>query len=308
MDSILSMIFSTDFFYFAIRMSTPIVFATLAVLVSNKAGVVNIGVEGAMLLAALMGVVGSAQFQNVWAGLLTAVLSGIFVSMLLAFFHLVMGTDTILTGIAINMMASGLTIFILFILTGDKGVSTGLASKTIPNIEIPLIKDIPFLGPVVSGQNLLTYLALISIILLVFFLKKTKTGLYIRATGENDEAVITAGISANRIKVYALILCGVFAGLGGAFMSMAYVSMFTKDMVAGRGFIALAAEAMGMGNPWLSSISAILFGFADALSNNLQLFNVPSEITRMIPYILTVVALAVYAYREKKKAARENIE
>ena len=170
-----------------------------------------------------------------------------------------------------------------------------------PNVQIPFIKNIPILGDILSGHSVLTYLAFLMVIVIAFFLKRTRLGTYIRAAGENSDSVETAGISVKKIRFEALLISGAVAGLGGAFMSMAYVSMFTKDMVAGRGFIALAAEAMGHGTPLLSMLSALVFGFADALGNNLQLFNLPSELTRLMPYIFTIIALAVYAAREKNK-------
>ena len=301
MKMLLEIIFSADFLHSVIRLSTPILFATMAAVLSDRAGVLNIGIEGTMLFSALMGVVGSAYLGSVWLGVLTAMLAGIAFSALVAFFHLKMETDIVLTGIALNLMSSGLTIFILYILTGDKGVSTGLQSGTVPNVQIPVIRNIPILGDILSGHSILTYLAFLTVVLIAFFLKRTRLGTYIRAAGENSDSVETAGISVKKIRLEALLISGAVAGLGGAFMSMAYVSMFTKDMVAGRGFIALAAEAMGHGTPVLSMLSALVFGFADALGNNLQLFNLPSELTRLMPYIFTIVALAVYAAREKNK-------
>ncbi|MBP6492189.1 MAG: ABC transporter permease, partial [Clostridia bacterium] len=263
--------------------------------------VLNISIEGTMLFAALMGVVGSAYTQSAWLGLLIAILSGVFYAGILSFFHLKLKTDIVLTGIALNLMASGLTVSILYLLTGDKGVSTALPSKVLPSITVPVIEDIPFLGTVLSGQNVLTYFSIIILIILSIFLKHTRTGMHIRAVGEFPTAVETAGISVAKTRLIALLISGGIAGMGGAFMSMAYLSMFTKDMVSGRGFIALAAEAMGRGMPFLSLLASLLFGFADALSSSLQLFNISSELTRLVPYILTVVALGIYAAREQKK-------
>ena len=306
MKQLLDLLLTMDFVHLVIRLSTPILLATIAVLISDRAGVTNIGVEGTMLFAALMGVFGSAYGKSVWIGLLCAVLAGILFSAIISLFHLKLGTDIVLTGIAINQLASGLTIFLLYIFTGDKGVSSSLRSGTIPDINIPVIKNVPILGELLSGHNLLTYLAFILVIVTSIFLRKTKLGTYIRAVGENSESVETAGISPKVIQLKALLISGAIAGLGGAFMSMAYVSMFTKDMIAGRGFIALASEAMGCGKPLLSMISALLFGLADAVSNDLQLINIPGELTRIIPYIVTVLALAMYAYREKIKKENKN--
>lgn len=296
----IDIIFSADFVHSIIRLSTPILFATMAVLLSDRAGVTNISIEGTMLFASLMGVVGSAFSQSALIGVICAVISGVLFSSVLAFFHLKLETDIVLSGIALNLLSSGLTIFILFLLTGDKGVSTGLPSKSVPEVTIPLIHNIPILGDILSGHNVLTYLAFLSVIVVSVFLKKTRLGTYIRAVGENASSVETAGISVKKIRLKALLLSGALAGFGGAFMSMGYVSMFTKDMVAGRGFIALAAEAMGRGIPGLSTLSALFFGLADALSNNLQLFNFPSELTRIMPYAFTIVALAFYAVKKQR--------
>lgn len=306
MDQLLSLIFTMDFVHLVIKLSTPILLATIAVLISDRAGVTNIGVEGTMLFAALMGVIGSAYMNSVWLGLLIAMLSGVLFSAIISLFHLKLGTNIVLTGIAINQLASGLTIFLLFVLTGDKGVSSSLQSKTVPDIHIPIIENIPIVGELLSGHNLLTYVAFLLVIITSVFLRKTKIGTYIRAVGENPESVETAGISPKLIQFKALLISGAIAGIGGAFMSMAYVSMFTKDMIAGRGFIALAAEAMGCGKPFLSMISALVFGLADAISNDLQLVNIPSELTRIIPYIVTVIALAIYAYRDQKKKRKKD--
>lgn len=300
---------SADFLYSVIRLSTPILLATMAVLVSDRAGVTNISIEGSMLFAALMGVVGSAFTGNCYLGLVTAILAGMAFALLLAFFHLKLRTNLILTCIALNSLASGLTVFILFLLTGDRGVSTALRSVDLPKVDIPFIRDIPFLGQVLSGQNLLTYIVILTVIVVAILLYKTKLGIYIRAVGENPAAVETAGFPANRIRFFALLISGAIAGMGGAFMSMAYVSGFTKDMVSGRGFIALAAEAMGRGHPLWSTIASLLFGFADSLANNLQVLGIPSDIARMFPYILTIIALSIYAARArgKRKGARRAI-
>lgn len=301
---ILSVVGSASFLYSVIRLTTPILFATMAVLISDRAGVTNISIEGTMLLAALMGVIGSAISQNCWVGLLIAMLSGMGFAALLALFHLLLKTNLILTCIALNSLSSGLTVFLLFVVSGDRGVSTALRSVDMPKVDLPFIRDIPFLGEVLSGHNVLTYLALAVVILVSLTLFKTKLGTYIRAVGENPKAIQTAGINAARIRLIALIISGAIAGMGGAFMSMGYISGFTKDMVSGRGFIALAAEAMGRGLPSLSMASAFLFGFTDSLANNLQVLGLSSDLARMFPYIITVIALSVYAWRAWSKSAQ----
>lgn len=295
--SIFGIISSPTFLYSVLRLTTPILLATMAALVSDRAGVTNISIEGTMLFSALMGVIGSAWAQNCWVGLLTAVVAGMLFSSLLAFFHLMLRTNLVLTCIALNSMSSGLTIFILYMLTGDRGVSTALPSVDLPKVAIPGLRAIPFLGEVLSGQSALTYIAVVVVVLVAVLLYKTKLGTYIRAVGENPQAIETAGFPARRIRFYALIISGAIAGMGGAFMSMAYVSGFTKDMVSGRGFIALAAEAMGRGRPLLSTLAALLFGFTDSLANHLQVLGLSSDLARMVPYVITIIALSVYAWR-----------
>ena len=212
---ILQVIGSSTFLYSVLRLTTPILFATMAALVSDRAGVTNISIEGAMLFAALMGVVGSAYAQSCWVGLLVAIAAGVVFSLLLAFFHLWLKTNLVLTCIALNSLSSGLTIFILYMLTGDRGVSTALHSINMPKVNIPLLKDIPFLGEVLSGHNVLTYMAIIVVVLVAILLYKTKLGIYIRAVGESPKAIETAGFSSRRIRLYALIISGVIAGMGG---------------------------------------------------------------------------------------------
>ena len=297
---VLSVIASPSFLYSVLRLSTPILLATMAALVSDRAGVTNISIEGTMLFSALMGVVGSAFTQSCWVGLLVAIVAGMLFSLLLSFFHLWLKTNLVLTCIALNSLSSGLTIFILFMLTGDRGVSTALQSVDLPKLDLPLIRNIPFVGDVLSGHSVLTYLAVVVVILVAVLLYKTKLGTYIRAVGESPQAIETAGFPARRIRFLALLISGAIAGMGGAFMYMAYVSGFTKDLVSGRGFIALAAEAMGRGRPLMSSLAALLFGFTDSLANNLQVLGLSSDLARMFPYVITIIALSIYAGRSSR--------
>ena len=229
---VLSVIGSAEFLYSVLRLSTPILLATMAALISDRAGVTNIAIEGTMLFAALMGVVGSAAAQSSWIGLLVAIASGMLFSLLLAFFHLRLRTNLVLTCIALNSMSSGLTVFILFLLTGDRGVSTALRSVDLPRISIPLLEDIPFVRDVLSGQNVLTYMAIAVVVLVAILLYKTRLGTYIRAVGENPQAVATAGYPADRIRFYALLISGAIAGHG----RRVYVHGLCQRLYQGHGF------------------------------------------------------------------------
>ena len=295
MDSLFSAIFSADFISSVLRLSTPILFAGLASLITDKAGVINIGLEGIMLSAALAGVVGSAFGGNAFVGLLLALVVGVAIGLLMAYFAIGLKTDIVLTGIALNLMASGGTVFLLYVITKDKGMSTSLKSFTMPVIQLPLIKSIPVLGDILSGHNLLTYLAFLFTILVWILLYRTPLGLRIRVVGENISAAESVGIPVKKVQFTALAISGVLASMGGAYMSMGYMDKFARDMTAGRGFIALAAEALGRATPLGTLIASLFFGMVDALSSNLQILNVPVQFVQMLPYVCTIVGLVIYS-------------
>lgn len=303
---ILNIIFSTQFGYAVLRVMTPILFAALAALITDRAGVINIGLEGIMLSSALAGVIVSAYASSAFIGVLGAVGVGILLSLLLAYFSLNLKTDIILTGTAINLLADGGTVFILYLAAHDKGVSTSLKSKVVPKVVLPLIKDIPVIGPVLSNHNLLTYIALLSVLIVYILLYKTSLGLRIRAVGEMPSSAKSVGINVVKTQYIALIISGIFTGLAGAYMSMGYVSLFSRNMTAGRGFIALAAEAMGRATPLGTLAASLLFGFADSLSNSLQALRVPAEFVQMLPYAFTVICLVVYSIEQSAKLKKNK--
>lgn len=305
LDSLFNVIFTTDFAFSVLRVTTPILFAALGALISNRAGIINIGMEGIMLVSALAGVIISAYTQSAWIGLLGAVMAGTMIAGLLAFFTLKFKTHIILGGIAINMFASGGTVFLLYLLSGDKGSSTSLPSKVLPSIDIPLLKDIPVLGPIFSGHHILTYLSIIAVFVVYYMLKRTPLGLRIRSVGENPHAAQSVGVSVIKIQYTALLLSGFFAGLGGAYMSMGYLSLFTRDMVAGRGWIAIAAESMGRSTTVGTALTSLLFGAADALANAFQVLKIPAELIATLPYVATVIGLIIYAVSETRKKNRK---
>ena len=261
--------------------------------------------EGIMLFSALFGVIFSSMTQSWVFGILLTMVAGGFIGLFLAFFVLNMKTDEILAAVAINLMASGATVLLLLAYSGDRGSSTSVASVSAPTIAIPLIQSIPFLGKILSGQNILTYLSLLMVIVMHLFLYKTPLGLKIRAVGENKNAAESVGISSRKIKYIALVLSGMLCSLGGYFMSGGYMNMFNKEMSAGRGFIALAASAMGRDTPIGGLLVSLLFGASQAFGNEIQ----PSypkimELIQMIPYLVTLIGLAVFSYIIMKRKAK----
>ncbi len=298
-DVVLRSIFSAAFLASVLRISTPLILPALGGLITDLSGAVNIALEGIMLTSAFTGVVVSAYSGSVFLGVLAGIASGILISFILGWFHLYLETDIILAGIAINILATGGTIFLLYVLTGDKGNSQSLASGRVPNINLPLIQDIPFLGRVISGQHIFVWIAFILTWLVSIYLYRTPWGTHLRAVGENPQAAETMGINVKRTRMIALLISGFLASFGGMTMSMAYLTIFQREMTAGRGFIALAAVYLGGRKPWGTLLAAILFGFADALSHQLGSLRIPSQLVQTIPYIVTILALVVYNLREQ---------
>ncbi len=297
----LQSLLSPDFFNAILRATTPILFAALASSVASKSGITNMALEGIMLFSALFGVIFSAMTGNFAMGLLLTMVAGGVIGLLLAFFVLNLKTDEILAAIAINLMATGGTVLLMLAVSGDRGSSTSISSVSAPKVVIPLIDKIPFLGQILSGQNLMTYLALLAVLVMHVFLYKMPLGLKIRAVGENKNAAESVGISARKIQYIALILSGVLASMGGYFLSGGYMNMFTKDMSAGKGYIALAASAMGGDTPVGAFLVSLLFGAAQALANMMQLTEIPHELIQMVPYLTTLVGLGIYSYAGLKK-------
>lgn len=300
--------FIIDFLFMWIRVATPILLCALGAILCQQSGVVNLGLEGIMLISALAGVLGSAIGGNLFWGIVAGIGSALVVSSLFAYFHLVLKANAVLCGTAINTIAGGLTVFVLQLATGEKGSSSSLKSYAFPKIQIPIIKDIPVLGDIISGHNLLTYFAILMVIFLSIFLYKMPMGLRIRAVGENPHAAASVGLNVTRIRFMAILLCGIFAGLGGMYLSMGYLTMFTRGMVAGRGFIALAACAMGQATPIGVLISAGVFSFFDGLSNILQMLSIPTEFIQMLPYAATILGITAYSIQKINRTKKKGKE
>ncbi len=249
LDVVLGSIFSAAFLASVLRISTPLILPALGGLISDLSGAVNISLEGIMLAAAFTGVVVSAYSHSWVLGVLSGLAAGVIIAALLGFFHLYLKTNIILAGLAFNIMSSGGTVFLLYILTKDKGSSSSLASLRVPNIDIPVIQNIPILGEIISGQNIFVWLAFILTALTGLLLYRTRLGAHIRAVGENAAAAESVGINVRRTQLIALLLSGFLASMGGLDLSMAYLKFFQRDMTAGRGFIALAAVYLGGRKP-----------------------------------------------------------
>ncbi len=309
-EQLLSMVFSADFLASVVRITAPILFAALGAVIAEKAGVTNIGLEGTMMITALFGTLTSYWTQSWVIGIICAMLVGMLLGLMMGFFALKLKTDIILAGIAVNMLGGGGTIFLLYMFTGMRGNTGALVSPNIliPTINIPGIAGIPILGDILSGHSVLTYVAFLLVWAIWVLLYKTSLGLNIRAVGENSNAASSVGVSVLKIKYIAIALSGVLAGLGGAFMSMYYSQGWNSGMVAGRGFIALAAQAMGRGEPVGAMLSSLLFGLAQALRTKVSgLQGVSSYLVSLIPYVVTVIGLVIYAISTTRKLKKRRV-
>ena len=298
----ISFIFSENFLNSSISYALPIIFAAFAALISNKANIVSINIEGSMSVSALCGALVSYYTQSWVIGLLAAIAAGIGMSQLLALSAIRLKTDSFLSGIALNTFASGSCVLVLYLVLGVKGDSSMAPSVLIPQIRIPLLSQIPVIGPALFAQNLLFYVAIISLFALLFLLYRTRLGTKIRATGYNPEATASVGIKTGRVQTISLVFCGIFCGLGGAYLSMANLGYFSAGMVSGRGFIGIAAEAMGAGKPVLTMLFSLLFGAVDYFAVGGQtVISAPYELLNTLPYIMTLAALLIYSVTNKKR-------
>src|SRR3990170_6510965 len=275
----------------ALRMAVPVAFGSLGGIFSERAGVINIGLEGMMLTSAFAGVAASYYSGNPWLGVLAAVLVGGLLGLLHALITVKFVGDQIVSGTGINIFALGFTAYMSQVIWGSRGASDSV--QGLPVVHIPLLKDIPIIGDIFGAHTPLVYLMLIVTVLSYIVLFKTPIGLRIRAVGEHPAAADTAGINVFKTKYLCIMVSGMLAGLGGAFLSLGHLNLFVYGMTGGRGFIALAAMILGKWKPFGAFGASVLFGFADALQMRLQALGLlPPQIILTILYILTVVVLA----------------
>ena len=299
----LEFLISPNFWASVLASTTPVLLATLAANIMTKSGLFNLGIEGTMLICALAGVLGSAFSGSLFVGALIGVVMGIAVSFVLGYFILKMNAPMNACGVAINLAATGGTVFILVMVCGSKNNSTSLVSGSFPNIDIPILENIPVLGDILSGQNFVTYLSWFFVAACYFILYHTKLGLNIRAVGENEEAARSAGINVLATKFIALAMCGVFCAFGGMYLSMGAMHSFTAGMVSGRGFLSLAMDAIAQGNPLVGCASSFLYGFSDTITVYLQLYsNLDLKLISAFPYVFILVVLIII------QAVRSGIE
>ncbi|MBQ9987825.1 MAG: ABC transporter permease [Erysipelotrichales bacterium] len=303
MDSnIISSFFTADFVFVVIRVGVPLLFAAMSAYIAALAGISNIAVEGIMIFGALFGVYFSAITGSAWGGLAGVVAIGILCALVIAFFTMKMKANPIMIGIALNLFAADISIWLLLVWTGSKGTTASLPSKVLPTVNIPFLENIPILGEILSGHYFLTYVCIVLAILLAILVYKTPLGLHMKACGLDAHAAESVGIKVNRVRLIAIILSGIFAALGGAYLSMGYMSIFSNNMTASRGWIGIAAQAVGQGNFLIVVITTAVFAFAQGIVNRLALTTLPAELINTIPYIFVLIGLIGLSINEYRKA------
>lgn len=283
-----------------IAAAIPILLAALGGTLTYYAGIFNIAMEGMMLGGAFFGVLGSFYFGSWVMGIMCAVLGALVMALIFVLFSVVLKVDEFVTGIGLNLFALGTTTYLLRQIFEVKGAFAGPGIVPVPAIDIPLIQDIPFLGEVISGHNLIIYLTALATVGVAYLVFKTRFGLRLRAAGYNATCLDTSGVSTAAVRIWSLLLCGVLCGLAGAYLSLGYVTLFSENMSAGRGWISLAAVIMVNGHPLGIALISLLFGFSDGLGLFLQRA-LPSQFTSMVPYVATLIALFVYSIRKKER-------
>jgi ABC-type uncharacterized transport system permease subunit len=285
-----------------LRFATPLTLAALGGILSERSGVINVGLEGMMLMGAFFGIFGADLLDSWFLGLLVGMAAGGLLAFVHAFFAINLRADQVVSGMALNFLALGVTGYVFLDHYGDQGTPDNIGR--VPDVSIPGVKNLSFFGDAIGHMNLLTWLALIGVVALSVFLFRTPRGLRLRSVGEHPRAAVSVGISVPRTRYVAVTLSGMLAAMGGAYLSIAFVGSFNQGMTAGRGFIALAAVIFGNWRPGGALAAALLFGFSSALAQRLPAFSPSGAVLfQALPYVLTLIAVAGVIGRSRPPAA-----
>ena len=305
---VLETIFNVSLIAATLRTTTPILLVALGGTFTTKAGIFNIGLEGQMLLGAFFAVLGSIWTQSAWGGVAIGVLAAMCVALTFSIFVVTLRANEVVVGLALNILAGGLTITLTKAIFGTRGSIVSGDIVGLPRLHIPVIEDLGSLGKALGSFTPLIYLAFILVFVVWVIIYRTRLGLYIRVAGEKPAAAEALGIPTGLMQHIASLLCGLFAGLAGAHLSLGYITMFAENMSSGRGFMAVAVLIFSAGDPVKVLFGCLLFGFADALSLRLQTFGLSSYLVLTVPYLVTLGALFLLTYRQRPKIFRETAE
>ncbi|WP_320128366.1 ABC transporter permease [uncultured Sphaerochaeta sp.] len=304
----------------SLRLATPVILAALAAALCNRAGVLNLAIEGEMLWGSFIAIVATYLFRNhtvlgvmhpvlaTYLGVFVAMIFGAMMGWFFAWLHTRFRVDLVILSIAINMLASETTVYLMRVLFHQSGTWSDPSIVQLPSYSLPLISRIPMLGKLFSGYNIIVYATWVLAIIMVILFSKTKYGRYLKAVGENPEAARSVGISVKKVQYSALILSGSMACLGGAFLSVGHLTLFTRDMSSGRGWLGNAAALFGFNNPGGSFFAGLFFGIADAVALRLQnVTKIPPYVIQILPYFLTLVILGLVSYKAKLQKSRNSL-
>ena len=289
-----------------LRLATPIALAALGGVITERSGVTNIALEGCMLVGAFFGIVAADKTGSLPVALVVALLAGALLAALHALASVTFRADQIVSGMALNILASGLTSYLNYELYGTTGTPADLPG--IPPLTLPVINGLPFVGDVIGKQNSVVWVMFVLVILLQLFLFRTVPGLRLRAVGEHPRAAETVGVDVRRTRYWAVIASGALAAIGGVYLSMGVSGSFTDNMTNGRGFIGMAAMIFGRWTPVGALVASLIFGYGDALSVSLQGASIgdlrfPVQLLSTIPYLFTILAVAGFVGRSRAPAA-----
>lgn len=297
--------FIVDILFLAIQLSIPIVLGALCGTIAERSGVILLGVEGLMLFGSFFGVVGVYLTDNPWIGVLFSILVGAIMGLLYGIFVLRYRAQQSVVGVGFNLLGSGLTAVLLKMIWDAEGMSTTV--KTVPTVTIPVLNKLPLIGRLFDHQTPYLYMMILIVIGTWIIMYKSKIGLRLRAMGENPHAVQTAGIQVNKYRYFALIISGMIAGLAGSYLSISQNNLFVTDMVAGRGFMGLAANIFGGWHPLGSLGASYIFSVAQAIRFKLVDVGLPTHLISMLPYITTLLVLLGVGMKAKSAAAPEGL-
>jgi simple sugar transport system permease protein len=304
MSEILDQLLQVGFFAAMLRVATPLLLATLGELFCERSGVLNLGIEGIMLIGAMTGFTAAYLTGDLWLGLLAAGLTGVLFGLLLGLLTVTLGLSQHVAGLGITLFCSGLSFFLYRLIFGQPSQPPNIeAFKPIP---LPLLADIPILGPILFNQVALVYLALLLVPLTAFLLSRTPWGLDLRTVGENPHAAVSAGVSVPAMRYQALMIGGALMAIGGAYLALAQFNAFTFGVISGRGWVCIALVVLGQWDPWRAAAAALLFGLVDAFQLRMQSaggIDLPYQLFLMLPFLVTIIAMAVFSRSARAPAA-----
>lgn len=299
-----SSIFNMGLFQNTLRTATPVILAGLGCLMTDHVGIMNIGIDGMMVVGAFVAVLGSYFFSSWAVGLLLAVLAGLLFGLFYGVFVVKFKSDEFIIGVALNIFAGGLTVFLLRTIFGVKGAFSDPGIIPLPKLSVDWLESIPLIGPLLNNNTLLVYVSWVMVLVCWLFIYRTPAGFWLRAAGEHPKSLRAAGKSPEKMKYLASVLCGVFSAVAGAHLSLGYLTMFSENMSASKGYVAVACVIFGRSNPPFVFLAALLFGFIDAMGTRLQSVGIDPTLTKIFPYVGTVLMMVLLVLRDNAKKRR----